>query len=577
MKEKIIKFDVEAKDLLFNGVKAVFDAVSVTLGPSGQHMLIRTDKAPDPIITKDGVTVAMEVWSADATEMLAIEFIRNVSKYADAGAGDGTTTAMVLAYHIFKLGQEVIKDGDLKPFDVVRGMREAVKVVTSQIKENSIPADNDEMMENVAMISTNNDKDLAKVVLDAFKISGDHGVVMLKESQTNETHLVQSAGMSLPIGYMSPHFINRESQGCVNYKKPAILLTDRPITDLNQKGGLVRLIQECAVLSIPLLIMCKDMDMPILEKLISSYRSGSTQIVVTKCPGFGHKGKELLKDIGIRIGCVPFLEDDNTHTLDNCNATLPPFNMEDPKSIEAASMLQFVGSCEEINIDDRLTSIKGGDGTQEEVDARLKVLRAEASVKNINQFEKSELQTRISCLANGIAYIHIGGYGEAEIQETRHRLNDALHAVLAAKQEGVLPGGGVALKRIAMDASPRYFRTSGKRTKSEESKMAGAQVVLEACNAPFDTIMRNVGLDANDIWSQISFHETEGPSVPFNIGYDAQNEYFGDMIKLGVIDPAMVTRVALENAVSISSMLLNTAGVIIEPDCYKEQAPAQQF
>lgn len=545
--KKTVIYGNEGRQKLLEGVKQISKAVKVTLGPSGKNVLIRNQGATEPFSTKDGVTVAAQIFSEDVVEQQAIEAMQSVANNADNKAGDGTTTATVLAEALFEKGCE-----EIDKYNVIEykdGINWAVETVVDYLKGQAITIEDDyDILKKVALIASNNDKHISEVVVDAYKVAGKQGVVNIKRSHTRETYLSTVKGMNLDTGYRSAYYINDHKNQIVDFDKPFIYATNEKITSITD--NLNTLLKHCSTEQIPLLIICKDMDESISENLIINKRDNTIKVCVCKAPGFGQEQIEELKDLGTVIGKEPFLE----HELD--------FN-----TIPEDDILSYMPRVEQVIVTDNKLLVKGplvDDKTYEKIEkdkeGRADKLRTELE-NQITSYEKARLQMRISRLSDGIAYIHIGAESEIEYNEKQHRIQDALYAVKSAAEEGIIPGGGYALN---------FFKGSveGMLTGSN-SKKAGARCLFDILSAPMEQILDNVGLKLDQKVKDDLKHN-------WDAGYDARTKLFtSKLIENGIIDPVKVTRVALENAASIVSMLLTTECIIVDDAVYTPQHQTQ--
>jgi len=541
-----IKYTTEARQELLAGVEAIAKAVKVTLGPSGRNVLIRSTGSTRPFATKDGVTVAAQIKSEKEIEQQAIEAFQEIANEADNNAGDGTSTATLLGEAIFKGGINL--DQTVNLIEVKRGIDKATKHIVGRLKELAVSCeDNSKQLKEVAMISSNHDEEIANVVLDAFKISGDQGVVNIKRSRTNETYLTSVEGMHLGSGYQSPYFVNDHANDLVDFENPYVYFTNEKI--MTATPNFSRIIEESRSSKNPILIICKDIDVN-LAGLLAANISKGLQICIVKAPGHGVAQDEELRDLGTILGKEPFLEGEGIQFND----------------IEEAEIMNYIPQSESIMVSKHTTSIKGPKGLpKEEADkiedskkARIKYLRNQLE-KQVTSYEKQQLQSRISRLTNGIAYIHIGAVTDIEFSEKQHRIQDALYGVKSANEEGIVPGGGTALLHISKD----------KLVHKDKNIQLGCNIVFNAIKEPFIQILENIGVE-------LSLHAVDVFADIWNYGIDARTgEECPDMIKAGIIDPVKVTRVALENAASIAGMLLTTDCVIVDNDAYKEQPQPQ--
>jgi chaperonin GroEL len=537
---KII-YSKNARESLLSGVIKIAKAVKVTLGPSGRNVFIRDSQDTKPYSTKDGVTVAGKVFSDDPVEMSAMESIKDVANSSDGLAGDGTTTSVVLAESIFGIGCKIAEDSNL--LDVKKGIDICSRLVTDQISKLSVPCETEEMIKNVALVSSNNDEEIASVVSDAFHKAGKQGVINIKRSRDASTYLTQIKGMNLPMGFRSPYFKNIIEDDTCRFKDAYVFITNESID--NFTIGLENLFNFIADKNASILLICKDITLDVLDLLITNKVENQFQVCVCKAPLFGEEQTELLKDLSTFLGGVAFFDNEG---LD--------FEDIDPLQYDS-----YIPRVSEVEVGSNMTSFKGpaaeGDALVEikkSIDARVNLLR-ESLDTHKTEYEKSSVQTRISRLTDGLVFINIGAQSDTEFTEKQHRMQDSLYAVKAAYSEGILPGGGVALV---------YIGNLLKSTETEnESVNIGIQIVIKALESPFLQIMHNVGFGIDgDLMSSIRNN--------FGYGFDARNKSFEkDMVKAGIIDPAKVTRVALENAASIAGMMLTTECVIVDPKVFE--------
>jgi chaperonin GroEL len=541
---KTIEYSDNARSKLLSGVKKIAKAVKGTLGPSGKNVLIRNASDTKPFVTKDGVTVAAQIWSKDFIEQSAIELIQDAANNSDNKAGDGTTTATVLAEAIFELGS-IATISDTNVIDLKKGIDKAVRFVVEELKKHAIDCHKDyDKLKDVALISSNNDEQIADVVLDAYKVAGDQGVVNIKRSHTTDTYLTTIKGMNISTGYKSVYFVNDFENQTVEFENPYIYMTNEKISKVSDNFD--ALLQAIGKDQHSLLILCKDMDPQILGMLVENVTKGVLKVCVCKAPGFGEQQNEELDDIGTMLGYPPFME--------NSGRTLESLEIDDEITI-----LDLLPQSEGVMVTKNRLSIKGpcdiSPKQKEEIEKRkLKksdVLREQVK-KQTTTYEKAVLQSRISRLSDGIAYINIGAVTDIEYDEKQHRIQDALYAVKSASEEGILPGGGTALLYISQEnliAQNRF-------------EQIGINVLMKAIEKPFFQILENVGIELKAL--QIKRYKTH-----FNQGINARDGvHVGDMIAEGIIDPLKVVRVALENAASISGMLLTSDCVIIDESVY---------
>lgn len=538
-------YSKDAREQLISGVDKIARAVKVTLGPSGRNVLIREQNGDRPFSTKDGVTVAGHMWSDNPIEMAAIEAMQNIANDSDNKAGDGTTTATVIGQAIM---HEALKMPDhLNLIDVKRGMDEATKIIVEILKEKAVDIQKDhDKLKQVALISSNFDQEIADIVLQSFLVAGKQGVVNIKRSKTLETYLKVIEGMTLPVGYRSRYYVNDLKENVVRMEKAYVFVTDKKITKMtpNFKHLVLKILDE---LGEPLLIMCPDMDPLISDMLIRNKIEAGANICVVKTPGFGHDTVDYLQDLGIMLGKDPFLEKE--------------LDFED---IDQDKLIDYVPRCEEIVVSEQNISFKRAyleneserELIKEKIDGRVAELRDKVDEQRTS-YEQSQLQTRISRLSDGLAFINIGAVSEMEFKEKQDRIQDALYAIKSAYEEGIIPGGGAALLSI----SGMELESSSKN----ESIRYGANIIMNAIKQPFYQIIENVGI------KELSPSKVMFSIDNFNAGFDGREKEFVDnMIECGIIDPKKVTRVALESAVSIASILLTTECVIIEDSQYEK-------
>lgn len=578
---KEIKYSIDARRELLSGVEMIAKAVKTTLGPSGRNVLIRNKGENRPFSTKDGVTVAAQVSSPNPIEQVAIESLQDIANITDEGAGDGTTTATVLAEAILKKGLENIADHNL--FDVKRGIEEASRLVVEILNEKAIDIKSDlGKLREVALISSNHDTEIADVVFDAFEISGKQGIVNIKRSKSYDTYVKAIKGMTLPVGYISQFYANNSEDTCI-LEKPWVYITNKKITTVSP--NLDYLLGQVAEKGDSILIMCAGMDPLVSDMFIRNAQQGALKVCITKNPGFGNEQEDLLRDLGTVLGAKPFLENEGLDFDDIAQEDLLSYI---PRSREV-TVTRNVTSFMEVYVDvsrefvkseliknaDQDIDVLTEDQITKEVEnrklekveilarietqkeARAQKLRDE--VENTTaQFEKSQLQTRISRLADGIAFINIGSRSNTEFLEKQARVQDALYAVKSAYQEGIIPGGGTALYTIA---SQMKIDSISKNP----SILYGAEVLRAALETPMLQIIENVGVT-------LSEKELEKIGDSFNCGYNASTRIIeDDLVAIGVIDPKKVTRVALESAVSIAAMVLTTECVIVDKEVYEKE------
>ena len=518
---KIILFDVEARDKIKKGVDSLANAVKVTLGPKGRNVVI-DKKFGAPTVTKDGVTVAKEIDLADPIENMGAQLVKEVaSKTADA-AGDGTTTATVLAQAIYGAGIKSVAAGT-NPMDLKRGIDAAVKAVVQDLKKQAQPIDKTEEITQVATISANNDLQIGKRIAEAMKVVGNEGVITVEEAKGTEDELKTVEGMQFDRGYLSPYFVTNADKMEVELENPLILIHDKKISALKD---VLPILEKSQQTGRPLLIVAEDIDGEALAALVVNKIRGSLKIAAVKAPGFGDRRKAMLEDIAIVTGGTLISE-------------------EQGYQLETAEVIHL-GQAEKVVIDKDNTTIVNGAGDSEQIKARVNQIKAQIESTS-SDYDKEKLQERLAKLAGGVAVIYVGAATEVEMKEKKDRVDDALHATRAAVEEGIVAGGGTALVR-ALDALDNL------ETENEDQEH-GVNIVRTAIESPLRTIVSNAGGEGSVVVNKVK----EGKG---DFGYNARNGQYENLIESGVIDPVKVTRLALENSASISGLLLTTECVI---------------
>ena len=528
---KEINFDVEARDKLKAGVDALANAVKVTLGPKGRNVVIGK-KFGAPQVTKDGVSVAKEVELKDPIENMGAQMVKEVaSKTADI-AGDGTTTATVLAQAIINAGLKNVAAG-ANPMDLKRGIDKAVEGIVSDLKKNSkeVGSDNDKIKQ-IATISANNDETIGSLIAEAMKVVGNDGVITVEEAKGTETEVKTVEGMQFDRGYLSPYFVTDTEKMITEMENPMILLYDKKISNMKE---LLPVLEPVAQSGKPLLIIAEDVDGEALATLVVNRIRGSLKIAAVKAPGFGDRRKAMLEDIAILTG-GQVISEERGLTLEN-------------------TTLDMLGSAEKVQIDKDNTTIVNGSGNSDDIKARVGQIKAQIE-SSTSDYDREKLQERLAKLAGGVAVLYVGAPTEVEMKEKKDRVDDALAATRAAVQEGIVPGGGVALIR-ALDSIETLDGDN-------DDEVTGIAIVRRAVEEPLRQIISNAGGEGAVIVQKVK----EGKD---DFGYNARTETFDNLYKAGVIDPTKVTRIAIENAASIASMLLTTECVIVdEPE---DEAP----
>lgn len=531
MAGKIIKYDIEARDLLKKGVDQLANAVKVTLGPKGRNVVIEK-KFGSPQISKDGVTVAKEIELSEPMENLGAQMVKEVASKTGDDAGDGTTTATVLAQSIVNVGLKNVTAG-ANPMDLKRGIDKAVVKVVEELKKQSIEIGDDyTKIEQVATISANNDHEIGKLIAEAMKKVKKEGVITVEEAKGIETTVEVVEGMQFDRGYISPYFITNPDKMEAVLENPFILITDRKISTMKD---LLPVLEPVAQNGRSLLIIAEDVEGEALATLVVNKLRGSLKIAAVKAPGFGDRRKEMLEDIAILSGGIVISEEKGLR-------------------LDAAKM-DMLGSAEKITIDKDNTTIVNGAGKKENIEKRVAQIKLQIE-NTTSDYDREKLQERLAKLAGGVAVLYVGAATETEMKEKKDRVDDALSATRAAVEEGIVPGGGVA-----------YIRTIPaleKLTGNNEDETTGMQIIKRAIEEPLRQIVANAGMEGSVVVQKVK----EGKD---DFGYNAYTDKYENLYKSGVIDPTKVTRVALENAASIAGMLLTTECVMVEE---KEEHPA---
>ena len=528
---KDIKFNIQAREELKKGVDALADAVKVTLGPKGRNVIIER-KFGAPHITKDGVTVAREVELEDAFQNMGAQLVKEVASKTGDQAGDGTTTATVLAQAIVNVGLKNVTAG-ANPMDLKRGIDKAVAAVVESIKEQAQEVDNDmSKIENVARISANNDEEIGRLIAEAMSKVGKDGIITVEEAKGTETSVDTVEGMQFDRGYISPYFVTNSDKMECEMDSPYILLYDKKLSNLKD---MLPILEATAQSGRPLLVIAEDVDNEALATLVVNRLRGSLKICAVKAPGFGDRRKEMLEDIAILTGGTV---------------------ISDVKGMQLSqATISDLGTADKVTVNKDNTTIVNGAGAKEEIEARVNQIKAQIESTTSN-YDKEKLQERLAKLAGGVAVLYIGAPSEVEMKEKKDRVDDALSATRAANAEGIVPGGGVAyIRAIAKVAALKG---------ANEDENTGIAIIRRAIEEPFRQIMANAGVEAAVILQKVK--DGEG-----DFGYNARTDEYENFFTTGVIDPAKVTRVALENAASIAGMFLTTECVIADK---KEENPA---
>lgn len=533
-----IKFGSDSRLALKRGVDALADSVKVTLGPKGRNVVL--GRKGQYAITKDGVSVAREVFLIDPVENLGAQMVKQVASSVAYEAGDGTTTATVLSQSILNNGIKLIETG-YDPMDLKRGIDKASDYIKNKLLEMAIKVDNVEQIRNVATISANGDAKIGNIIADAMDAVGFDGVVTVEDSKTHDTYMELVEGMQVPSGYMSPYFVNNPTKMEVQFNNPYILIYNGTIKNLK---GLVTVLDWTTARKTPLLIIADSIEGDALQALILNRMNGILEVAAVRSPGFGENRKDQLQDIANIVGST-LLSEDLGHDLANLN----PGMIED-----------LLGSCEKVTVSSSNTTLVNGKGDSSNIEARIKEIESKIEYSE-DESERIILRERLAKLSGGVAVLKIGAYSEIENKEKKDRLDDALSATRAAIEEGILPGGGTALL-YASSALEKELREGILNFESED-ELFGAKILIQACESPFSTILNNAGISPDLIKSKL-VNDEKSPSTSLSYGFDAKRGNYIDMLEAGIIDPAKVTRSALENAVSIVGLMLTTECTLME-------------
>ena len=533
---KVIKFDLEARSSIKDGVDKLANAVKVTLGPKGRNVILQKSYG-SPHITKDGVSVAKEIELEDPIENIGAQLVKEVASKTADQAGDGTTTATVLTQAIFNDGLKMVTAG-ANPMDLKKGIDKAVEAVVGELKNMSKKISTSKEVEQIATISANNDSQIGSMIASAMDVVGKDGIITVEAAKGTETSVKTVEGMQFDRGYLSPFFVTNQEKMDADLESPYILLYEKKISALKE---ILPILEQSAQTGKPLLIIAEDIEGEALASLVVNKMRGTLKVAAVKAPAFGDRRKEMLQDIAILTGGSVISEELG-------------MKLED-------TTLDMLGTAEKITIDKDTTTIINGGGTTEAIKARIDVIKAQIE-KTTSDYDKEKLQERLSKLAGGVAILYIGASTETEMKEKKDRVDDALHATRAAVAEGIIPGGGVAL----LKASDVLLNTGFHTTLENADQQLGANIIQSAIKSPFKTIISNAGGSPDVIINKVI--ELGG-----NFGYNARIDEYVDMIETGIIDPTKVTRLALENAASIAGLLLTTECVVgIKPE-QKEKQP----
>ena len=531
---KILVFDEEARRALERGVNAVANAVRVTLGPRGRNVVLEK-KFGSPTITKDGVSVAKEIEIEDHLENIGAQLLKEVASKTNDVAGDGTTTATVLAQAIVREGLKNVAAG-ANPLSLKRGIDKAVEAAVEQIHKMAQPVEDRKAIEEVATISAN-DPEVGQLIADAMDKVGKEGIITVEESKGLETELEVVEGYQFDKGYLSPYFVNNPEAMEVQLEDPYILIVEKKVSNIRE---LLPVLEQVAQTGKPLMIIAEDVEGEALATLVVNKLRGTLNVAAVKAPGFGDRRKEMLKDIAAVTGGQVISEELGLK-LENVT-------------------LSMLGQAERVRITKDETTIVGGKGKKDDIEARINQIKAELETTD-SEYAREKLQERLAKLSGGVAVIRVGAATETELKERKHRFEDALSATRAAVEEGIVPGGGVTLLRITKAVDKVLEGLEG-------DEATGAKIIRRSLEEPTRQIAENAGFEGSVIVNEIL--QKDDP----NYGFNAQTGEYGNMLEFGIVDPAKVTRSALQNAASIGSLVLTTEAVVAEKPEKKEAAPA---
>ena len=527
---KKIQFDIEAREGLKRGVDALANAVKVTLGPKGRNVIVGKSFG-GPQVTKDGVTVAKEIELEDALENMGAQMVKEVASKTNDLAGDGTTTATILAQSIVNEGLKNVTAG-ANPMDLKRGVDKAVTAIVDELNKSAKTVGNSsEKIQQIASISANNDSAIGDLITQAFEKVGKEGVITVEEAKGTDTYVDVVEGMQFDRGYLSPYFVTNSEKMESDLESPYILLYDKKISAMKD---LLPILEPVAQSGKPLLVIAEDVDGEALATLVVNKLRGALKIAAVKAPGFGDRRKAMLEDIAILTGGTVISEERG-------------FNIEN-------TTIDMLGSAERVTIDKDNTTIVNGSGDKKEIQARVGQIKSQIETTT-SDYDKEKLQERLAKLAGGVAVLYVGAASEVEMKEKKDRVDDALHATRAAVEEGIVAGGGVALIRARKQLE--------KIKASNDDELTGIQIISRALEAPLRTIVENAGGEGSVVVAKI----LDGNG---GFGYDAKSETYVDLFESGIIDPKKVTRVALENAASVAGMILTTECALVD---IKEDTP----
>jgi len=533
MPAKDVRFSSDARDRMLRGVDILNNAVKATLGPKGRNVVL--DKSYGaPRITKDGVTVAKEIELEDKFENMGAQMVREVSSKTSDIAGDGTTTATVLTASIIKEGVKLVAAG-MNPMDLKRGIDMAAAAVVKDIERRAKKVQSSEEIAQVGTISANGDKSIGKMIADAMKKVGNEGVITVEEAKTAVTELDVVEGMQFDRGYLSPYFITNAEKMVAELEDPYILIHEKKLSSLQPMLPILEAIVQAGK---PLLIVAEDIEGEALATLVVNKLRGGLKVAAVKAPGFGDRRKAMLEDIAVLTAGTMIAEDLGIK-LENVT-------------------LQMLGKAKRVRIEKENTTIVDGAGKKSDIEGRIAQIKAQIE-ETTSDYDKEKLQERLAKLAGGVAVIRVGGSTEVEVKEKKDRVDDAMHATKAAVEEGIVPGGGVALLRAKA--------AIGKLSGDNSDMQAGINIVLKALEAPIRQIAENAGVEGSIVVGKVLAEKSQ------TYGFDAQTEQYVDMLEAGIVDPAKVVRVALQDAASIAGLMITTEAMVAETP-KKKEAPA---
>ena len=529
---KLIKYDMKARELMLNGVRTLADAVVVTLGPKGRNVVL--DKSwGSPTVTKDGVTVAKEIELEDKFENMGAQMVKEVASKTSDMAGDGTTTATVLARSIYEEGQKLVAAGN-NPMSIKRGIDAAVETIVKELVALSKPTKDQREIAQVGTISANNDTTIGNIIAEAMNKVGKEGVITVEEAKGMETTLEVVEGMQFDRGYLSPYFVTDPEKMVASIEDPYILIHEKKVSNMKD---LLPVLEQVAKMGKPLMIIAEDVEGEALATLVVNKLRGTLQVAAVKAPGFGDRRKAMLEDIAILTGGQVVSED--------LGIKLENITVND------------LGKAKRISIDKDNTTVVDGAGSRSALEGRVKQIRAQID-ETTSDYDREKLQERLAKLIGGVAVINVGAATETEMKEKKTRVEDALNATRAAVEEGIVPGGGVALVRCL---------SAVEKLRIKADQKLGVKVIMRAMEEPLRQIANNAGLEGSVVIDKVK--NAKGP-----MGYNADTDTYEDLIKAGVIDPTKVVRLALQNAASVASLMLTTQAMIADkPEEKQEMMP----